>query len=187
MAPVTAILKTIFAHRMLNPRTGFTEDNSSKMENRTYRDPITGQIGIERRSNASRRTFFSFWDLFSKRPRRRKSCGRRRTDKGAYIDSYDSKSWGIVIAVLVLSFLDAFLTRRHLVRGTATELNPFLDAIIDHGGLTAFYIAKAAMTVFPMALILVHKEWTLGKYAARLCLFAYILLTIYHLYLIFGI
>jgi hypothetical protein len=156
------------------------------MENKTYRNPITGQIDIERRSNANRRIFRSFWDLFSKSPRRRKSCGRRRTDQGAYVDIYDSKSWGIAIAVLVLSLLDALLTRLHLVRGTARELNPLLDTIIDHGGMTAFYIAKAAMTAFPMALILVHKEWTLGKYAARFCLFAYLLITVYHMYLIFG-
>jgi hypothetical protein len=156
-----------------------------KMEKGTYRDLSTGTMQPERRSDDQRRTPSSFGSLFSKGPRRRKSRGRRKTDKGAYVDIYDSRSWSIAIAVLILSFMDAFLTRMHLVRGTASELNPILNKIMDYGGLPAFFAAKAAMTVFPMAVILIHKEWTLGRYAARLCLFAYILLSCYHLYLIF--
>jgi hypothetical protein len=157
------------------------------MENKTYRDPTTGHVCMERRSNDNRRVPVSIWDLFSKRPRRRKSRGRRKTDKGAYVDIYDSKSIGIAIAVLVLSLFDALLTRMHLVRGSAREWNPLLNAIINHGGLTAFFFAKIVMTAFPMAIILVHKEWDLGRYAARLCLFAYILITCYHLCLIAGL
>jgi hypothetical protein len=154
------------------------------MKNKTYRDPTTGQICMERRSDANRRVPVSIWDLFSKKPRRRKSRGRRKTDKGAYVDVYDSKSKGIAIAVLVLSFFDALFTRMHLVRGSAREWNPLLNAIINHGGLTVFFVVKIAMTAFPIAVILVHKEWDLGRYAARLCLFAYILITCYHIYLI---
>ena len=157
------------------------------MENKTYRDPTTGQICIERRSNANRRVTVSIWDLFSKKHRRRKSRGRRNTDKGAYVDVYDSRSIGIAITVLVLSFSDAVFTRMHLVRGTAREWNPLLNTIINHGGLTAFFVVKIAMTAFPIAVILVHKEWDLGRYAAWLCLFAYILITFYHLCLIAGL
>ena len=90
------------------------------------------------------------------------------------------------MAVLALSLLDAVLTRIHLVRGTAHELNPILRVIIEHGGLPAFFAAKAAMTVFPMAIIIIHKEWVLGRYAARLCLLAYVLISFYHVYLLFG-
>ena len=67
--------------------------------------------------------------------------------------------------------------------GTARELNPFMNVFIQHGGLPAFYGVKAAMTVIPLAVIFVHKEWTLGRYAARLCLWAYALLCCYHFYL----
>ncbi len=59
-----------------------------------------------------------------------------------------------------------------------------MAGIIKYGGLPAFFGAKAAMTVFPMAVIVVHKEWPLGKFAARTCLWAYALLSLYHLYLI---
>ena len=42
------------------------------------------------------------------------------------------------------------------------------------------------MTILPVAIIMLHKEWALGRYAARLCLWSYIILSLYHMYLIFG-
>jgi len=114
------------------------------------------------------------------------SRGRRRTDQGAYVDVYGSRTWIVVIAVLILSFMDALLTGWHMIRGSAREVNPVMRAIIDYGGLSAFFTAKAALTVIPMAVIMIHKEWTLGKYAARFCLWSYVCISLYHLYLIFG-
>ncbi len=154
---------------------------------KTYRDPLTGKMladwrtGIDRREPAS---FFAFW---GSKHRRRKSRGRRATDKGAYVDIYDARTLGIVIAVLLLSLMDAVLTGLHMIRGSAKELNPLLNAVLAHGGLPAFFAVKAALTILPMAVILIHKEWTLGRYAARLCLITYLLLSFYHLYLVFGV
>jgi hypothetical protein len=151
-----------------------------------YCDPSTGKMLIDRRSGVDRRNSESFFAFLRSRHRRRKSRGRRITDKGAYVDVYDSRTWCIVIAVLLLSLLDAALTSMHLYRGSARELNPILNAVLAHGGMPAFFSVKAAMTVLPMAVIMIHKEWTLGKYAARLCLLTYVLLSFYHLLLIFG-
>jgi heme exporter protein D len=154
------------------------------MENKIYRDPVAEGRSFERRSGIDRRNSGSFWELLCRQPRRRRSRGRRQTDKGAYVDIYDFRTWGIAIAVLLLSLLDAFLTRMHLLRGSAQELNPLMKAIIDMGGYPVFFTAKIAMTIFPMAIIVIHKEWTFGRYAARLCLWAYLLLTCYHFYLL---
>jgi|WetSurMetagenome_2_1015567.scaffolds.fasta_scaffold367729_1 hypothetical protein len=156
------------------------------MKNTHYRDPVTGEICAERRTGTGRRSSASIASLFARTPRRRKSRGRRKTDRGAYVDVYDRKTWSIAVAVLILSLIDALLTWMHLVRGSAYELNPILGEIINHGGIPAFFAAKAAMTIFPMVVIVVHKEWTLGRYAARLCLLAYILISCYHVYLLFG-
>jgi hypothetical protein len=154
------------------------------MTNSYYRDPVTGRIYPEKRKNVARRVPQRFFSIFANPFRRRKIKGRRKTDGGSYVDVYDSRTWFIAIAVLILSGMDAVLTALHMMKGTATELNPIMAAIIKHGGLPAFFGAKAAMTVFPMAVILVHKEWTFGKFAARACLWAYALLSLYHLYLI---
>ncbi len=74
-----------------------------------------------------------------------------------------------------------------MVKGSAREINPIMRATLDYGGLPGFFAAKAALTILPMAVIVIHKEWALGRYAARLCLWAYILLATYHLYLIFAV
>jgi hypothetical protein len=155
------------------------------MKKRVYLDPATGKPTEERRSGPDRRNTMSFSKLFVRRPLRRKSRGRRKTDQGAYVDIYDSRSWLIAITVLILSLFDAVLTRMHLMRGSASEANPVMRAVIDHGGFPLFYIAKAAMTFFPVVVIMIHKEWALGRFAAKLCLAAYVLLACYHLFLLF--
>jgi hypothetical protein len=155
------------------------------MANRFYFDSATGRTVSERRSGINRRVPTSFISIFINHFRRRKSRGRRKTDRGSYVDVYDWRTWSVLIAVLVLSAVDAVLTALHVVEGTIMELNPIMAAIIKYGGLPAFFGAKAAMTIFPMAVIVVHKEWPLGKLAARVCLWAYALLALYHLYLIF--
>jgi hypothetical protein len=157
------------------------------MNKELYRNSSTGRMLAERRSRMDRRGEASIRTVLSSRQRRRKSRGRRKTDRGAYVDIYDPRTWGIVVAILLLSLMDALLTGLYVIRGSARELNPLLNAILDWGGLPAFYTAKAAMTILPMFVILIHKEWTLARYAARLVLWAYVLLSFYHLLLLFRI
>jgi hypothetical protein len=151
-----------------------------------YRDPSTGRILVDRRSGLDRRDSGKFVSPFG-HPRRRKKGGRRKTDRGGYVDFYDARTWTVILAVLILSLFDAVLTGLHIVRGTAHELNPLLEIALSYGGIPGLFVVKAALTVLPMAVILVHKEWTLGRYAARLCLWSYILVSVYHLYLVFGL
>jgi hypothetical protein len=154
------------------------------MGKKVCQDSATGKLAEERRSGTERRNAMSFWELFVRRPLRRKSRGRRKTDQAAYVDVYDSQTWIIAITVLILSFADAVLTKMHLVRGSAAEANPVMRMVIDHGGFPLFYIAKAVMTFFPVVVIMIHKEWALGRFAAKLCLLAYSILACYHLFLL---
>jgi hypothetical protein len=154
------------------------------MKDRHYIDAETGELRIDRRSGTQRRIPLKFHRLLKLRHRRRKSIGRRKTDTAAYVDIYDYRAWGIGIAVMLLSGLDASLTSLHIIRGTAREANPLMDAIIQNNGLFAFFGVKALLTAIPIIIIIVHKEWTIGRYAARLCLFSYILLACYHVYLL---
>jgi len=141
-------------------------------------------LAERRNSDSGRREPASFRDIFATGPRRRCSRGRRKTDPGAYVDHYDARSWGMAASVLALSLLDTVLTQFHLERGTAEEANPVMRAVLDAGGYPAFYLAKIVMTIIPIAVILVHKEWAFGKYAARFCLWAYILLACWHAFLL---
>ena len=155
------------------------------MANILYRDPTTEKALSEKRSGSDRRAPTALWATLASPLRRRKSKGRRKTDPGAYVDIYDLRTWLIAAAILILSGIDALLTGLHMEEGTARELNPIMNAIIQHEGVPAFYAAKVAMTVLPLAVIFVHKEWTLGRFAAQLCLWSYLLLCCYHIYLVF--
>lgn len=88
--------------------------------------------------------------------------------------------------MLGLSFLDAILTISQMQRGLIREANPIMNTVIMWGGIYAFFSLKAAMTAFALAIIMLHKEWLLARYMARLCLFCYVMILFYHLYLVSG-
>ncbi len=115
--------------------------------------------------------------------RRRHRSGRRRDDRG-YVDRYDARTWGVALSVLVLSVMDAWLTGMQIVQGKSREANPLMDWVICHAGLWTFFGLKAAMTALPLAIIVLHKEWLMARYAARLCLWCYVGVSVYHLYLV---
>ena len=78
------------------------------------------------------------------------------------------------------------MTGVQIVAGKVKEANPLMDATIAHGGLYTFFSVKALMTALPLAIIILHKEWILARYAARLCLLSYVLISCYHIYLAFA-
>ncbi|MBN2320664.1 MAG: hypothetical protein JXR49_16410 [Acidobacteria bacterium] len=153
------------------------------MKNNLYRDPFTEKIAVDRRSGRDRRDRISIFPLSHFWPLRRKKGGRREADTG-YVDVYDLRTWLVAVSVILLSLMDALLTQQHLIHGSARELNPIMDAVIRMGGMPAFYGTKGILTVIAVSIIMLHKEWALGRVAARICLWAYILLSMYHLYLV---
>lgn len=116
--------------------------------------------------------------------RRRRTSGRRLADPAGYVDIYDGRTWGVAISILLLSTLDAILTGIQIGNGFFREANPLMNAVLIHGGVYSFLSVKLAMTAIPLAIIVLHKEWAVARFAARLCLWAYILLSLYHIYLI---
>ena len=140
----------------------------------------------ERRSGADRRDKRSFPPAFSAH-RRRRNSGRRQTDAPQYVDVYDLRLWGVAMAVLLLSLLDALLTGMQIRSGFFHEANPLMNAVLVHGGVYTFISIKVALTAMPLAIIVLHKEWAVARHAARACLWAYILLAFYHMYLIFSL
>jgi hypothetical protein len=138
----------------------------------------------ERRSLNDRRRPPGFPPLF-RRLRRRRSAGRRTTDGPGYVDIYDRGSWIVAMAVLGMSFLDAAFTTLQLQHRNMREANPLMAMVLSSGGVHAFICVKCALTALPLAIIILHKEWALARFAARLVLLAYALTTAYHLYLLF--
>ncbi len=145
------------------------------------RKPATS-LSDKRRNGLDRRQQRMFPPLFSGWHRRR-SSGRRKYDRG-YVDVYDAKTWGVALVVMAMSFLDAVLTVLQIEHGAVREANPLMSMALAWGGVFAFFSLKACMTAFPLAIILVHKEWPLARQMARLCLWCYVLIMFYHLYLV---
>jgi hypothetical protein len=146
---------------------------------------LVTQCPPERGSGQERRQPAGFPPQFSSQ-RRRRSKGRRKTDRGGYVDIYDRGSWIVALTVMGLSFLDAFLTVLQIERGVVREANPIMNIVLTWGGVYAFFSLKAAMTAFALAIIILHKEWVLARYMARLCLGCYVLILFYHIYLVSG-
>jgi hypothetical protein len=143
------------------------------------------QCPSERRSGQDRRPPAGFPPKLSSQ-RRRRSKGRRKTDRGGYVDIYDRRSWIVALTVMGLSFLDAILTVLQIERGVVREANPIMNIVLTWGGVYAFFSLKAAMTAFALAVIILHKEWVLARYVARLCLGCYVLILFYQIYLVSG-
>ncbi len=150
-----------------------------------FSEPPKSYLQVERRSGLNRRKERGFPPLFSAH-RSRRAKGRRAADKAGYVDVYDLRCWGVAVSVLVLSFADAVLTGMQIGAGRVQEMNPLMGALIRSTGIYSFVSLKAAITALPLAVIVLHKEWTLARYAARICLWSYIMVAAYHVYLIFG-
>ncbi len=145
----------------------------------------TSESFPEKRSGVGRRQPVSFPPRFSNL-RRRRSRGRRKSDPGGYVDIYDRGSWIVALTVMALSAVDAVMTVIQVEKGAAREANPVMNAVLAWGGTYAFFSLKAAMTAFALAIIILHKEWALARYMARLSLVGYIVILIYHMYLVSG-
>jgi hypothetical protein len=59
-----------------------------------------------------------------------------------------------------------------------------MSTVLSRGGIITFFTVKAAMTALPLALIIIHKEWKIARYAVWICISAYGLISLYHVYLI---
>jgi hypothetical protein len=153
------------------------------MKTSSSESDLVARTSAEKRSGLARRQPVPFPPQFSSF-RRRHSRGRRETDFGGYVDIYDRRSWAIALAILGLSCADAVLTVLQIEKGIVQEANPLMNVVLAWGGAYAFFSLKAAMTAFALAIIILHKEWVLARHMARLCLFCYILILIYHMYLV---
>jgi len=139
---------------------------------------------VERRSGLDRRKGKP--GLFSRRSRRQKP-GRRPGEQVGYVDVYDLRTWLVTVAILTLSLIDGVLTGLQLQHGRITEANPLMRAILDYGGLYLFLGVKATLTALALAVIILHKNWALARRAVRMCLWSYILVSLYHIYLVTGL
>lgn len=112
---------------------------------------ITDQRLWERRADIS---FVCPYQLGIKPGRR---VAQRRSDHGAaYVDQYGWHLVVCVLAVVLFSATDAFLTMNILSEG-GTELNHLMAILIEEG-VQKFVFAKLALTSLAVIMLTIHHE-----------------------------
>jgi hypothetical protein len=126
------------------------------------------------------------------RPRRRE--GRRVTDEHLYLfDWYEPRVFYVILAVLLLSCIDALFTLNLLTLG-ATEANFIMAAMLEYG-IADFLAAKISLTAVSLVLLaaVVRRRFYRSLSVEHLlqALFAiYVCVIIYEIYLfsfVFGL
>lgn len=114
---------------------------------------------------------------------------RRQTEgvQGYYTDSYEKRIGVCIIAITLLSVLDAFFTLNILAKG-GVEVNPFMSALLAYD-TSVFIIGKLVITITGLLIVLVHINFQILKIfsmkAMLVSIFAgYVLLIGYELLLL---
>jgi uncharacterized membrane protein YqjE len=108
---------------------------------------------VDRRSGRDRRKEMTSWRQMMFYGQRQ--IIRRRTDRQrlTWVDKYSSNLFISILAVVLLSILDAFLTL-FLINNGATEVNPFMAYCLSHGP-SAFILIKYAITSISVLILLI--------------------------------
>jgi hypothetical protein len=107
---------------------------------------------------------------------RRKKARRVEEAENYYVDRYELRYLFLIISILILCFLDAFLTIILLQLG-AEELNPFMLIFIEKD-LVLSMVVKYMMTAFSLICILMHKNFRIFR-NLRVHSLIYFVLTLY--------
>jgi hypothetical protein len=108
-----------------------------------------------------------------------------------YFDRYSSSLFAAIVAILLLSVLDALLTL-HLIGKGSTEINPIMSYFLEYGPFV-FMGAKYFLTCFGVLILLLFRNVLLKRSVAHpQHLFSYIIaafttVVVWELYLIFFV
>ncbi len=118
-------------------------------------------------------------------------AGKRKTNRRAtdpqnnyYVDVYSAHLLTALLLIVVLSLLDAIFTYAFVSRG-GKELNPIMDVMLQQGAL-AFFPYKFFLTSIGVFILCLHKNFYFVRMVISLILILYILLTFYHVGIIYA-
>ena len=161
-----------------------SENNSSAVSDSTEY--------AEKRSGKERRTHqFPQWRylLFSgKRAKARRKEDRHRT---FYFDRYSSNLFAAIVAILMLSVLDALLTL-YLIDNGSTELNPVMSYFIEYGpfvfmGAKYFLTCTGVIILLLFRYVLRKRSITHSQHLFSYIICAFTTVIAWELYLIFFV
>jgi len=121
---------------------------------------------------------FSFYILRGRRKRAR----RNEEAKDYYVDRYELRYLFLIVSILILCFLDAFMTVILLQLG-AEELNPFMLIFIQKDVVLSM-VVKYVITALSLICILMHKNFRIFR-NLRVHSLIYFVLTLYIVLVLF--
>jgi hypothetical protein len=139
----------------------------------------------DRRSFSDRRgkctLFVSRYILFGGR----RQNARRNTDKKRHflVDCYSPRLLLALITLLLLNYIDSYLTLTLLQQGNVLEGNPIMDLHLENGVLP-FILNKGIITSISLSVLCVFKNVHFAKIGLAGSFVAYISIVIYELYIL---
>ena len=115
---------------------------------------------VTTRRSCRRHRFSSFVNFRHMGIRGRRIKARRKGEKkNSYVDQYhDPMLFFVVLAIIIMSTLDAFFTILLLENGNIVEVNPLMAALIEKSSLY-FVNVKYLLTALSLILLVIHKNF----------------------------
>ena len=88
---------------------------------------------------------------------------------------------GVVITILLLNLLDAVLTTFWLSAGAATEANPAMSVLLEHGGFVLFVVAKLGLVSLGCALLWRQRQRGIAVVGVFLLFTVYYAVMLHHM------
>jgi len=130
-------------------RLSDSKDNSSAVSNSS--DCAEKRCGRDRRTHQ-----FPKWRYLLFSGRRAKARRKEDLYRTFYFDRYSSNLFAAIVAILMLSVLDALLTL-YLIDNGSTELNPVMSYFIEYGPFV-FMGAKYLLTCAGVIILLLFRN-----------------------------
>ena len=115
--------------------------------------------------------------------------GRRKTIRRDYdkknhifVDLYSTRLFIAVLALLILSCFDAFMTLTLIDRGSVYEANPLMAYFLDQG-IMHFTAAKLFITIACLAILCLFKNVRLTRIGLPVAIKIYIMIVAYEFYI----
>ena len=109
---------------------------------------------------------------------------RRGYDKGEhlFVDLYSTRLFIAVLALLLLSGFDAYMTLTLIDRGNVYEANPFMAYFLEYG-IFHFTAAKLFITISAICILCLFKNVRLTRIGLPIAIKIYVLIIAYEFYL----
>ena len=165
-------------------RLSDSKDNSSCVSNSS--DYAEKRCGRDRRAQQ-----FPKWRYLLFSGRRAKTRRQEDLHRTFYFDRYSSNLFAAIVAILMLSVLDALLTL-YLIDKGSTELNPVMSYFIEYGPFV-FMGAKYLLTCIGVIILLLFRNVlrkrsiTHSQHIFSYIIVAFSTVIVWELYLIFFI